>query len=159
GRARRSEISSPLRHPVRRADRARHHRRSSRPSERSAPVPPRAVRACASCVSALPITMPITVRQMLAYIVRQTYTVMDARAFQNTISVDGGGDGQTVGDMKLAEREGFEPPIRLPVCRISSAVLSTTQPPLRGRRRRNHPVGRRLCIQRETAKQERRPPC
>ena len=29
-----------------------------------------------------------------------------------------------------AEREGFEPPIRLPVCRISSAVLSTTQPPL-----------------------------
>jgi hypothetical protein len=28
------------------------------------------------------------------------------------------------------EREGFEPPIRLPVCRISSAVLSTTQPPL-----------------------------
>ena len=33
----------------------------------------------------------------------------------------------------LAEREGFEPPIRLPVCRISSAVLSTTLPPLRGR--------------------------
>jgi hypothetical protein len=31
----------------------------------------------------------------------------------------------------LAEREGFEPPIRLPVCRISSAVLSTAQPPLR----------------------------
>jgi hypothetical protein len=30
----------------------------------------------------------------------------------------------------MAEREGFEPPIRLPVCRISSAVLSTTQPPL-----------------------------
>src|SRR5947209_3062576 len=34
--------------------------------------------------------------------------------------------------MALAEREGFEPPIRLPVCRISSAVLSTAQPPLRG---------------------------
>jgi hypothetical protein len=33
-------------------------------------------------------------------------------------------------EMNLAEREGFEPPIRLPVCRISSAVLSTTQPPL-----------------------------
>ena len=33
---------------------------------------------------------------------------------------------------ELAEREGFEPPIQLPVCRISSAVLSTTQPPLRG---------------------------
>ena len=32
---------------------------------------------------------------------------------------------------KLAEREGFEPPIRLPVCRISSAVHSTTLPPLR----------------------------
>jgi hypothetical protein len=31
----------------------------------------------------------------------------------------------------VAEREGFEPSIRLPVCRISSAVLSTTQPPLR----------------------------
>ena len=31
---------------------------------------------------------------------------------------------------RLAEREGFEPPIRLPVCRISSAVHSTTLPPL-----------------------------
>jgi hypothetical protein len=31
----------------------------------------------------------------------------------------------------VAEREGFEPPIQLPVCRISSAVLSTAQPPLR----------------------------
>src|SRR5882672_1310612 len=30
----------------------------------------------------------------------------------------------------VAEREGFEPPIRLPVCRISSAVHSTTLPPL-----------------------------
>ena len=30
----------------------------------------------------------------------------------------------------VAEREGFEPPIRLPVCRISSAVRSTTLPPL-----------------------------
>src|SRR6185312_10266826 len=33
--------------------------------------------------------------------------------------------------LDLAEREGFEPPIRLPVCRISSAVRSTTLPPLR----------------------------
>src|SRR5712692_5034052 len=33
----------------------------------------------------------------------------------------------------VAEREGFEPPIRLPVCRSSSAVRSTTLPPLRGR--------------------------
>ena len=31
----------------------------------------------------------------------------------------------------LADREGFEPPVRLPVRRISSAVLSTTQPPVR----------------------------
>jgi hypothetical protein len=37
-------------------------------------------------------------------------------------------------EVVLAERGGFEPPIRLPVCRISSAVLSTTQPPLRSRR-------------------------
>ena len=39
----------------------------------------------------------------------------------------------------LAERGGFEPPIPLRVCRISSAVLSTAQPPLlgaRGERRR-----------------------
>jgi hypothetical protein len=35
----------------------------------------------------------------------------------------------------LAEREGFEPPIPLRVCRISSAVLSTTQPPLRSPKR------------------------
>jgi hypothetical protein len=33
--------------------------------------------------------------------------------------------------IELAEREGFEPSIPLRVCRISSAVLSTTQPPLR----------------------------
>src|SRR6202030_819203 len=33
--------------------------------------------------------------------------------------------------LELAEREGFEPPIRLPVCRISSAVHSTALPPLR----------------------------
>ncbi len=35
------------------------------------------------------------------------------------------------GTVNMAERVGFEPTIRLPVCRISSAVLSTTQPPLR----------------------------
>ena len=33
---------------------------------------------------------------------------------------------------EMAEREGFEPPIPLRVCRISSAVQSTTLPPLRG---------------------------
>ena len=35
----------------------------------------------------------------------------------------------------LADREGFEPPIPLRVCRISSAVHSTTLPPVRGRLR------------------------
>ena len=39
----------------------------------------------------------------------------------------------------LAEREGFEPPIGLHLCRISSAVHSTTLPPLQGT-----PVGRTL---------------
>ena len=34
----------------------------------------------------------------------------------------------------MAEREGFEPPVRLPVLRISSAARSTTLPPLRMRR-------------------------
>src|SRR5712671_2991600 len=54
----------------------------------------------------------------------------------------------------MAEREGFDPPTRLPVRRISSAVLSTTQPPLRGRiGRAKHPVGRPLCIQRNPATQ------
>jgi hypothetical protein len=32
----------------------------------------------------------------------------------------------------MAEREGFEPPIGLHLCRISSAVHSTTLPPLQG---------------------------
>ncbi len=35
------------------------------------------------------------------------------------------------GECKMAEREGFEPPVRLPVLRISSAARSTTLPPLR----------------------------
>jgi hypothetical protein len=35
----------------------------------------------------------------------------------------------------VAEREGFEPPIELPLCRISSAVHSTTLPPLREAKR------------------------
>ena len=34
-------------------------------------------------------------------------------------------------DLNLAERKGFEPPIRLPVYRISSPAHSTTLPPLR----------------------------
>src|ERR1700730_9411491 len=43
--------------------------------------------------------------------------------------------------LHMAERWGFEPPIGLRLCRISSAVLSTAQPPLRGvyqTRRRYH---------------------
>ena len=42
--------------------------------------------------------------------------------------------GKGFNDLKnqvMAERGRFELPIQLPVCRISSAVLSTTQPPLR----------------------------
>jgi hypothetical protein len=46
--------------------------------------------------------------------------------FQNcNVKSDGYGD-------LLAEREGFEPPIGLHLCRISSAVHSTTLPPLQG---------------------------
>ena len=41
--------------------------------------------------------------------------------------------------VRMAERGGFEPPIRLHVCRISSAVHSTTLPPLRPLPRRSGP--------------------
>jgi len=44
--------------------------------------------------------------------------------FQNPRKLSGFGCG-------MAEREGFEPPMELPPCRISSAVQSTTLPPLR----------------------------
>jgi hypothetical protein len=37
--------------------------------------------------------------------------------------------GESCG-VEMAEREGFEPPIGLHLCRISSAVHSTTLPPL-----------------------------
>src|SRR6266566_2754579 len=36
---------------------------------------------------------------------------------------------------RVAEREGFEPPIGLHLCRISSAVHSTTLPPLQAPKR------------------------
>ena len=39
----------------------------------------------------------------------------------------------------MAEREGFEPPIGLHLCRISSAVHSTTLPPLRAPRQVIYP--------------------
>src|ERR1041385_3595236 len=61
-----------------------------------------------------------------------------------------------LGREELAEREGFEPPIRLPVCRISSAVLSTTQPPLRntrlGRKFTTHLQGRYVAKRAKTDK-------
>jgi hypothetical protein len=54
----------------------------------------------------------------------------------------------------VAEREGFEPPIRLPVFRISSAVRLTTLPPLRGRQGREAP--RRSAAMYPTAQGETR---
>ena len=47
--------------------------------------------------------------------------------------------GESCG-VELAEREGFEPPIGLHLCRISSAVHSTTLPPLL--KAPNHGAGR-----------------
>src|SRR5688500_8194351 len=44
---------------------------------------------------------------------------------------------------EVAEREGFEPPMELPPCRISSAVHSTTLPSLR-EIENGHPNGCRL---------------
>lgn len=54
----------------------------------------------------------------------------------------------------MAERVGFEPTIRLPVCRISSAVLSTTQPPLRFAGRRFGSAGCLLAMKAEAGKQQ-----
>jgi hypothetical protein len=45
---------------------------------------------------------------------------------------------------QVAEREGFEPPIGLHLCRISSAVHSTTLPPLQAPRRVIHPRSGRV---------------
>ena len=39
--------------------------------------------------------------------------------------------GEITERQAMAERVGFEPTVRSPVRRISNAVLSTTQPPLR----------------------------
>jgi hypothetical protein len=55
----------------------------------------------------------------------------------------------------VAEREGFEPPIRLPVCRISSAVHSTALPPLRSRKQpAKAACGRPLSNQARPERQE-----
>src|SRR5262245_36666971 len=56
--------------------------------------------------------MPITEGRMLAYVVRQTRRWWTLKPLRTAVSVDGGGNGQTVIDMKLAETGGFEPPIR-----------------------------------------------
>ena len=47
---------------------------------------------------------------------------------------------------QMAEREGFEPPVELPPRRISSAVHSTTLPPLREVRGRGRPVDTRRLM-------------
>src|ERR1700757_3520862 len=57
----------------------------------------------------------------------------------------------------VAEREGFEPPIPLRVCRISSAVLSTTQPPLRSPKRAKN--GREWTALSNQARQDRQGLC
>jgi hypothetical protein len=57
-------------------------------------------------------------------------TSLDANLAYGLVCVDIFGLSWTPLAPDVAERGGFEPPIRLPVCRISSAVLSTTQPPL-----------------------------
>lgn len=54
----------------------------------------------------------------------------------------------------MAERVGFEPTIRSPVCRISSAVLSTTQPPLRFAGRRLGSAGCLIAMKAEAGKQQ-----
>ncbi len=46
----------------------------------------------------------------------------------------------------MAEREGFEPPVRLPVLRISSAARSTTLPPLRPSRGTRSKRGRLAAL-------------
>ena len=57
--------------------------------------------------------------------------------------------------LAMAEREGFEPPIRLPVCRISSAVHSTTLPPLRSENLVGGESSRPVFSGATAAKQER----
>src|SRR6202012_2096279 len=49
-----------------------------------------------------------------------------------------GGRRRTNANIGMAEREGFEPPIGLHLCRISSAVHSTTLPPLQAQIRATH---------------------
>ncbi len=47
---------------------------------------------------------------------------------------------RTKANIGVAEREGFEPPIGLHLCRISSAVHSTTLPPLQSAKSRPKPT-------------------
>src|SRR5207245_8537007 len=54
-------------------------------------------------------------------------------------------------DEKVAERVGFEPTVRFPARSLSRRVLSTAQPPLRGRCRFNRSRGVRFsAIERST---------
>lgn len=57
----------------------------------------------------------------------------------------------------MAEREGFEPPIGLHLCRISSAVHSTTLPPLRGAEAAGWPAGLRGVFYARIPGETRRP--
>jgi hypothetical protein len=51
-------------------------------------------------------------------------------SLRSSVHVVAGRPKPPSGWRRVAERGGFEPPIPLRVCRISSAVLSTAQPPL-----------------------------
>src|ERR1700683_3487725 len=57
-------------------------------------------------------------------------TRTEAECTRKSITIGFTEHSRTPADNLVAEREGFEPPIRLPVCRISSAVHSTALPPL-----------------------------
>jgi hypothetical protein len=54
--------------------------------------------------------------------------------------------------VQLAERGGFEPPIGLHLCRISSAVQSTTLPPLQAQIRANQALRSGRVLERFDAK-------
>ncbi len=58
-----------------------------------------------------------------------TVKSLELRHFLEILSAGGNFDAGFL--RQMAERERFEPSVQLPVRRISSAVLSTTQPPLR----------------------------
>ncbi len=81
---------------------------------------------CANCSSALTPCSPLLALLKIAADRPRSTTSRAGNLVTTNFLED-----QRVILIAMAERGGFEPPIRLPVCRISSAVLSTTQPPLR----------------------------